>query len=181
MILEDINTVAQIASALAVVASLVFVGLQLRAQVRETRYGVMNQILTDYQQLLNSLAEDPVLAQDSFDAAEGGFSAVAPERQARMLYGVTLSLRLFERAVIQYKAGRLGDDAWQSVHGSLVPLLGSRAVREYWQLRKSTFSPGFVDFVENEMASASPYRRVLETESAPSPQSATGELGSQRP
>jgi hypothetical protein len=181
MTLEELAYLSQIIGVFAVFGSLIFVGIQMRAQARETRYGVMNQILTDYQQLLNSLVEDPVLAQDSFDAAEGGFSAVAPERRARMLYGITLSLRLFERAVIQYKAGRLGDDAWQSVHGSLVPLLGSRAIRDYWQLRKSTFSPAFVAFVENEMASASPYRRVLETESAPSPQSATGELGNQRP
>lgn len=181
MTLEELYYVSQIVAALMIFASLVFVGLQMRAQTRETRYSTMNQILTDYDQILSAWSNDPLAAQDYFAGVNGGLEAVPLERRAAHIFLVSRLLRLYERAHIQRAARRLGDDAWESIHRGVEPATMGKSFKEYWQSRKAGFSPAFVAFVDKEMernqpiafpltfyaASAAPARPALsETQSA---------------
>jgi hypothetical protein len=154
MTVEEVYFISQIVAAIAIVASLIFVGMQMRAQTRETRYSVMNQILTDYQQVMQSMAADPTFALDFFAAGNGGFEAIAPERRPAFVYQLAVTLRLYERAFIQRAAGRVADDAWDVIHRSLVPFLSSKGVKEFWQLRRAIFTPAFAAFVDKEIAKA---------------------------
>lgn len=154
MTLEAIYYISQIVAVIAIFGSLMFVGLQMRAQTRETRYGVMNQILTDYQQVLQSIAADPAFALDFFAAGNGGIEAIVPERRPGFVFHVVVTMRLYERAFIQRTAKRVGDDAWDVIYRSLVPFISSKGVKEFWQMRRSIFTPAFAAFVDKEIESA---------------------------
>jgi hypothetical protein len=151
MTLEELAYVSQIVGVFAVFGSLIFVGLQMRAQTRETRYGTMNQILTDYDQILSAWSNDPLAAQDYFAGVNGGLEAISVERRAAHIFLVSRLLRLYERAHIQRTAGRLGDDAWEAIHRGVEPATAGKSFKEYWQSRKAFFSPAFVAFVDKEM------------------------------
>lgn len=151
MNLEELAYLSQIIGVFAVFGSLVFVGLQMRAQMRETRYSVMNQILTDYDQIMSGFSNDPALAQDYFAGANGGLEAIPLERRAAHIFLVSRLLRLYERAYIQRTASRLGDDAWEAIHRGVDPATRGKSFKEYWQSRKTFFSPVFVAFVDREM------------------------------
>jgi hypothetical protein len=151
MTLEAIYYISQIVAVVGIFASLIFVGLQMRAQTRETRYGTMNQILTDYDQILSAWSNDPLAAQDYFAGVNGGLEAVPLERRAAHIFLVSRLLRLYERAYIQRGAGRLGDDAWEAIHRGVEPATAGKSFKEYWQSRKAFFSPAFVAFVDKEM------------------------------
>lgn len=156
MTLEELAYISQIFSGVAIFASLVFLGLQMRAQTREARYGTMNQILTDFDQILGALSNDPVAARDHFAGQMGGLEAVPLDRRAAHIFIVARMLRLYDRAYIQRAAGRLGDDAWQSIHRGLGPTMSGKSSREYWLARKAAFSPAFITFVDKEMERAQP-------------------------
>jgi hypothetical protein len=156
MTLEEIYYVSQIVAALMIFASLVFVGLQMRAQARETRYSTMNQILTDYDQILSGWSNDPVAAQDYFIGSAGGLEAIQADRRAAQIFLLARVLRVYERAYIQRAAGRLGDDAWESIHGAVGPATAGNHFKEYWQTRKTSFSSAFVAHVDKEMARTHP-------------------------
>ena len=151
MTLEDIYYISQIIAAVAIFGSLVFVGLQMRAQTRETRYGTMNQILTDYDQILSAWSNDPVAAQDYFVGTAGGLEAIPADRRAAQVFLLSRVLRVYERAYIQRAAGRLGDDAWESIHGAVGPATSGNHFKEYWRTRKTSFSSAFVAHVDKEM------------------------------
>ncbi|MBP6014153.1 MAG: hypothetical protein KBA31_18135 [Alphaproteobacteria bacterium] len=151
MTLEEIYYVSQIVAVVAIFCSLIFVGLQMRAQTRETRYSTMNQILTDYDQILSAWSNDALAAQDYFAGVNGGLEAISVERRAAHVFLVSRLLRLYERAYIQRTAGRLGDDAWEAIHRGVEPATAGKSFKEYWQSRKSFFSPAFVAFVDKEM------------------------------
>ena len=154
MTIEEIYYVSQIAAAVAIFGSLVFVGLQMRAQTREARYSTMNQILTDFHQAQVAMTHDPPAAQDFFTGHSYGLAGVAPERRAAAIVGRLSMLHLYERAYIQRTAGRLGDDAWVSIQRQTAPIIAGRATQEIWSLRKTSFAPGFVAYLDAEMASA---------------------------
>ena len=156
MTLEEIYYVSQIAAAVAIFGSLVFVGLQMRAQTQEARYGTMNQILTDYDQILSAWSNDPAAAQDYFTGVTGGLEALTPERRGAHIFLISRLLRFYERAYIQRAAGRLGDDAWESIHLGVGPATAGKSFKEYWQTRKTFFSSDFVAHVDKEMERTHP-------------------------
>lgn len=156
MTLEAFYYISQIVAVIAIFGSLVFVGLQMRAQARETRYGTMNQILTDYDQILSAWSNDPVAAQDYFAGTAGGLEAIPTERRAAQIFLLSRVLRVYERAYIQRAAGRLGDDAWESIHGAVEPATSGTHFKEYWRTRKTSFSSAFVAHVDKEMARSQP-------------------------
>ena len=171
MTLEETYYISQIVAVIAIFGSLIFVGLQLRAQTRETRYSTMNQILTDYDQILGAWSNDPRAAQDYFAGVNGGLEAVPLERRAAHIFLVSRLLRLYERAYIQREAGRLGDEA---IHRGVEPATAGKSFKEYWQSRKAFFSPAFVAYVDKEMERNQPiafprtfYASSTETQSTP--------------
>lgn len=161
MTLEEVYYVSQIAAAIAIFASLIFVGMQIRqnseqmkAQTREAHYGAMNQILTDWHQAVTSVARDPLAAQDYFKAHAGGLAAITPERRAAYIVGMMSNAHLYERAWIQRQAGRLSDDAWEVIQRQHAPVIIGKGYQEVWNLRKASCSPGFAAFLDKEIASA---------------------------
>lgn len=184
MTLEEVYYVSQIVAVVGIFASLIFVGVQLRQnseqlrrQTQETRYGTMNQVLTDFQQIVNALSHDPLAAQDYFTGHEKGFAAIAPERRAAHFMIRLNLMRLYERAFIQRTAGRLGDDAWESIHRSFAPVMTGAAARELLTARRDTLSPSFAAFLEKELAATAPisYARLFLGPSEPSVQSPSAE------
>ncbi|HRE59496.1 MAG TPA: hypothetical protein PL096_00180 [Micropepsaceae bacterium] len=163
MTLEEFYFISQIVAVVGIFGSLIFVGMQLRQnseqlrrQTQETRYGTMNQVLTDFQQIVNALSHDPLAAQDYFTGHEKGFAAITPERRAAHFMLRLNVMRLYERAFIQRTAARLGDDAWESIHRSFAPVMTGTAARELLTARRETLSPSFAAFLEKELAATAP-------------------------
>lgn len=183
MTLEELAYISQIVGVFAVFGSLVFVGLQMRAQMQETRYSVMNQILTDYDQILSAWSNDPAAAQDYFTGVNGGLEVVPLERRAAHIFLISRLLRLYERAYIQRAASRLGDDAWEAIHRGVEPATRGKSFKEYWQSRKAFFSPVFVAFVDKEMERNQPiaFPQIFYAASATPAQPLSSETQSAQP
>lgn len=160
MTLEEIYYISQIVAVIGIFASLIFVGVQIRqnseqmkAQTRESRYGTMNQILADFQDAVNSIAHDPLSAQDYFKGHSGGLAAIAPERRAAFIFRASSALHLYERAFVQREAGRLGDDAWDMIQRQNAPMISGIGWQEIWKFRKVSYTPGFAAYLDNQIAS----------------------------
>lgn len=64
--LEDFYFISQIVAALGIMASLVFVGLQMRAQAREARLASMAEVMSEYRATMVSLSNDREMAEAMF-------------------------------------------------------------------------------------------------------------------
>ncbi|MBP6012519.1 MAG: hypothetical protein KBA31_09855 [Alphaproteobacteria bacterium] len=180
MTLEQLYYVSQILATVAIFGSLVFVGLQMRA--RETRYGVMNQILTDPHQSVIAMSLEPLAAQDYYAGHHGGLAALAPERRASHVMTQVGLLHLYERAYVQREAGRLADDAWESIRRQFMAAFTGAASREIWQSRRMSFPPDFAAFLDKEIASAPPVSYVpLVPAAATAPVLSSSEVRSAQP
>ncbi len=172
MTLEDFYFISQIVAALGIMASLVFVGLQMRAQARETRLASMAEIMAEYRQGLGQMSSDRELLKTLLKSNKVGLANLDSTAflQASL---VSLSfLRVFEQAYIYRYEGKIDDRTWTSMQGMMSQTFQYRACLDYFVLRKNDFTQIFVDFVEREYCDLLEEPRSRDTSPVPADEEA---------
>lgn len=160
MILEDFYFISQIVAAVGIMASLVFVGLQMRAQNRETRLASMSEVMAEYRQSMANLASDRELVETLMKCDEVGLTRLNQVDFLRLALVCISFLRVFEQAYIYRYEGRIDDRTWASMNGMMSTTFHYRGCLDYFELRKSTFTQVFVEYVELEFADLLEERRA---------------------
>ena len=134
---------------MAVVASLVFVGWEIRqntAAQRSQARQAHSDAASDWQM---RMAESPGLAV-AFDAMlqEEG-AAVSPQDSARVNWAILAVLRRMENLYLQTKEGVL-DESVLATYGFTGGVFDWPGFRSYWreELRRDIFDPGFIETFE---------------------------------
>jgi hypothetical protein len=132
----------QVIGIFAVVASLIFVGLQMKqeqdiaiaSQYQERAQATMEMYLTLVQ-----------VHQGSSDDDAGLYSQLsAPQRTAMINWGLTA----FDNHHFQYTSGYLAKDAWDGLVRLFTPMLQDCVPRNIYEGSKHKFRPDFVSFIE---------------------------------
>jgi hypothetical protein len=136
---EAIGAIGDAVGGLAVVASLVYLALQIRHNTRSVEAAT-------YQSVAESMADAAYHLADTPDESLRAF----------LLYIATL--RRYENLHFQVKRGHLSESDVQGFFVSLAAYLSGYGgvpdgfdTREAWELSKSAFHPEFVAFVEASM------------------------------
>ena len=135
---EAIGAIGDAIGGLAVVASLVYLALQIRHNTRSVEAAT-------YQSVAESMADAAYHLADTPDES----------LRAGLLYIATL--RRYENLHFQVKRGHLSESDVQGFFVSLAAYLSGYGgadgfdTREGWELAKSVFHPEFVAFVEESM------------------------------
>lgn len=151
---------AEIASAGAVVLTLVFVGLQLRESSRQTALNTVSLQVAAYQDLneqisrFNELLLEPEIALvfERMIDPEGDWSTFSPveRRQARAL--LYIRVRHADIAFYQYDRGTLSEERLNSVLRPLLSDIDKPIVRAFWDEVKSLQVPRFREYLERRIA-----------------------------
>ena len=157
MTLEELYYVSQIAAAVAIFGSLVFVGLQMRAQTRESRLSAIHELSAEYRAMMAPVVDNPELRRAWIKSlSEEGWDALVVEEQM-MLGGLAQQyLRTFESLFIQQREGRLDDDMWQAIKAQLGAFMSTAVFREFWRVRSHYFTPRFGELIASLPAVAYP-------------------------
>ena len=154
MPLEDLYFISQIVAAVAIVASLIFVGLQLR-QSDKTQRALMHQARADRSVGVAQLMSDPDVAQLLSKVARGEklFSAA----EIFQLMGI-LRTQVFavDDTIWQKSKGLLDEAAAESAWQSTRQLLSFPAMRATWALARAGFSPSLVANIEEHAIADAP-------------------------
>ena len=157
MTLDDLGNLGEIVSALGVVASLIYLALQIRqntAQIRQNTNSVLGgvelQTTLHHSDWLASVAQSPELAR----VWRLGMSAQAPlaeeeEVQFAMLLGS--AFYGIEGVFRQYTRGLLSEDSWEPMENLIVRYMRSRVVLQWWANRDVPFSGSFSRYVESKI------------------------------
>lgn len=144
------NLVAQ----LAVVASLIYVGYEIRLNTRvaqaEAHQGLVGLIMSLSDPVVADI--DDVLALRA--RADSGLALLPPDDRQRYMALANRSMNLYELAFDQRREGLLADDVWEGFRQSLERQFRRRGFAEYWALDKEVFGPRFVAFVDEVQRNA---------------------------
>jgi hypothetical protein len=138
----ELGAIGELVGGGAVVVSLIYVGLQIRAQTVESRLASLHSLNVAYGEYLDSFIENRE-AREVYLQGLRDFEALNP--QERMLFGSCLGkiFRYYESAFHQWRAGRIDDDYWHTFDQPAADLLGYPGLQAWWATRSRWFGERF--------------------------------------
>jgi hypothetical protein len=158
MTLEHWAYIAQIVGSIAVVASLMYVAVQLRQSTGMMRAESRNAIHQSNQQELFALVDHPVIWRGLTDE-------VLDDDGVRLNAWLMASLRAREHEWFQYRHGALDKSSWRSYATAIPIALAKTRARDWWEVMKPAYDREFVKAVdamlENEGLNAATHRQAI--------------------
>ena len=164
MSLEQASFFAQIVSAIAVFASLVFVGLQVRQNTNAVRAASSQAHSAMYHGLTDNLVNHEDFAQIWWKGVEG-LEQLHEGEIVRFFAFSSSIFRFFESSRVQWLRGQLDAEHWHTVEQHAIALAVKPGVQSFWQLRKHWHCEAFRRWYESlQTGEISPlYARQLES------------------
>jgi hypothetical protein len=141
-----IGAIGEMVGAFAVVISLIYLALQIRAQNKESRIAAMHEIAVAYRES-NIPFADPNLA-NILTRAHKDTDTLTDAEVVQLIVGVQGVFRVWEEAYYQHIAGRLDANLWEAMLREYSSYLSAPGFFFVWQLRKNYHNDEFRNFVE---------------------------------
>ena len=154
MTINDLGAIGDFFGGLAVIAGLVFVGLQLRTANREARISA-NQMFADSIIGMGKIIYESDEMSDIWIRGLTGLDCLKPNERVRFMGVVSNNmLRKWENLHSQKVNKRLDKSVWISAEQTLRPLLNTKGFTDVWALRKPWYRPSFQSYIEKLVAQA---------------------------
>jgi hypothetical protein len=147
-LLEQIYYVAEMISVIAVVISLIYVGVQVKQNTRAVKNSTLQNSSENQLNVHGLVAAHGDLAEIVFKAATGEGSDLGAEK-FRYTSWMHTAMRSLENAFYQHREGALNERNWQSLCRQYGPILHAGFNANYWEERSFMFSDEFRRFVDD--------------------------------
>ncbi|MFK8054218.1 MAG: hypothetical protein AB8F65_14720 [Woeseiaceae bacterium] len=144
MTLEQIALVAQIIGVVVVVATLIYLSIQVRQGAEQIRSESRQAQLANDQTGVYKFVEFPNLGRIASQLETPTF-----EEKTQLLFWMIGQLRAREFEYLQYRSGAMTKDAWETYRGVIFFVLGTPRSRAFWSLCKVYFNKDFVGMVDD--------------------------------
>lgn len=149
-ILEQIYYVSEMISVVAVVVSLIYVGIQVRQNTQAVRNSTLQNISENQLNVYGLLAAHGDLSEVVFQAATGEGSELGPDR-FRYTAWMHTAIRSLENAFYQHREGALNERNWRALCRQYGPILHAGLNSKYWEERSFMYGEEFRRFVDDEL------------------------------
>lgn len=155
MSFEDVYYIGQNIAVLALIISLVFVGLQVRLANRLARADMSERALSAMGEAPGELMRNPVLAQ-AFRKAMFGEGTLTPVETTQILSFLSFALNLHRSAYNSVRHGLIDEQIMLDLDHNMVWYLGAPVFQKEWvRLKKlELFSGAYVGHIEGMIAKA---------------------------
>lgn len=163
MSLEQASLLSQIISALAVVASLIFVGVQLRQNTEAVRASSSQAHSTTYHALIASIIDDDEQFARIWRQALADLGSLDDDETVRFFAFASALFRFFESSRVQWQRGQLDHEHWHTIEQQAISLSVQPGIQEFWRVRRHWHCREFQDwFASLDPDRAQPiYNRAL--------------------
>ena len=142
MTLEQLSFLAQIISAVAVIASLVFVGYQLRQATAAVRASSSQAHSSLYTDLVRSIIDNADFAR-TWSIGMTDPKALSEPEWVRFVAYASALFRLYESSRVQWLNGRLDNEHWHTIERQAADFSHLPGLKLAWDLRGHWYSPEF--------------------------------------
>ena len=143
---EAIGAIGEVAGAVGVIASLLYLSLQIRQNTRQVRVATHDGTTRDFRHFIRAVLT-------------GGFTEVFSQgledyeqldRKQRLDFAFMMFdlFKAFENVYYHYVHGTLGEDAWRAWSRLLASYATAPGAQHYWNVRRDIFTTEFRDFID---------------------------------
>ena len=143
---ENLKDFVEIIGVVAIVVSLVFVGLEVRQNTNAVKSTVVQAVA---QQSYDSIVL--IIENDNLRMAQWAVQGAPPDEQRQLLslyYSALIRIQL--NRYMQAQLGVIDLDTVLNLGGSS-GIYDHRSFREWWSLRRENFDPEFIAYMENRV------------------------------
>jgi hypothetical protein len=148
MSLEEAAYLSQIAGVIAVLGSLVFVGLQIRQQTLATKAQTEQAIAANWMALGQLIADHAEAFTAGLVSKNPAFTDLDDANRMRFLTGIFALFKHYENMFLQFERGRVGAEDWEPWSNHIQMYFFQPGVQSWWAIRKSAFAPAFRVFLD---------------------------------
>jgi hypothetical protein len=143
---EAINAVSQLVSSMAVVLSVLYLGLQVHRSTRVAKLAAQDAAATALRDVTKPFMENAELGEVWRVGLEN-LDTLSPGDQARFFHATYQFLKAFETMHFHYTYGLLDQQLWDGWRELLRHYVATPGFTHYWKLRDDLFSERFRKFV----------------------------------
>ena len=147
MTLSQLANVGELVGGIAVVASLVYLALQIRQNTKTVRSSTLHHNTDLWTSLFFRLAEPDVAR--AYVAGMAGQPDIRPFHYTQFFFICRAMFLAFENQYYQMRQGVLDPETYAGYERSIsTQFLAFRGFRIWWQQSRSVFSPTFVEHID---------------------------------
>ena len=143
---EALGAVAEISSAIGVIASLIYLASQIRIQNSESKSRAIADIGAKWNTMLGDLATNPELAS-TWKIGIGDIEALDEIQLITFFTHTSRVFKVFEGFHQQWVAQNLNDETWIGLDNALVDFCQYPGIRAWWRRRSHWYSEGFQSYI----------------------------------
>ena len=145
--LSDLANIAEIVGAIAIVISLLYVGVQVRDSTRAVRSAAVNDANTSIQNWYLTISNNRQVSELWLDGLR---SPEALDEDDEYQFHMTMHAAYmgFQNAFLLAQEGSLDEDILASITAALLPTKDLPGMRRYWRQRRGYFYPAFAEYID---------------------------------
>ena len=143
---EAISAVSEIVGAIAVVASLIFVGWQLLQNTEAIKTSTSQSHVDSFMNIAVTVSEGREFA-NLYRTGIYNPEDLDDVDRVRFIAFMSGIFRYYEASYIQYKKGNLDKELWESLEIQLSEIASTRGFEFWWAVREKWHSPDFRNLV----------------------------------
>jgi hypothetical protein len=143
---DAIAAVAEILAACGVVISLFYLGIQIRAQNRESRLAAMHEISGAFRDSYGQFKDRDIA--DFFVRGNTDFQSLTDVEKVCLFATLNPLLKVFEEAFWQFRQDRFDEELWLPMVSQFSFFLAAPTLVQAWEQRKSHYNTDFQKFVD---------------------------------
>lgn len=144
---DAIGAVGEIIGAIAVVVSLLYLALQIRAQNSQAKLTALHEMSREQRIASEILAQKDL--SEIFVRANKDYGSLSEAESVQLIVVITGLFRAWERAFLENRDGNLDANVWAALSRDYIQPMGAGSFRYIWKLRKQNYDPDFQDYVDS--------------------------------
>jgi hypothetical protein len=149
--LENTFYLSQTFAALAIVGSLLFVGMEVRSSNQVNRHRIIEELLADYRAVKMGCATNADVARAWLSGLRD-FAALDPVDKVRFSLTADLFFQTHQSLYLHYRDGRMGGELYEPARLNMTDFLGYPGLQAVWDLRRHHFHSAFRSMVDDTVA-----------------------------
>ena len=145
---EAINAVSQFVSSIAVVLSVLYLGLQVHRSTRVAKVAAQDAAASAVRDVTNTFMENAEMSRIWGTGLED-LNKLSAEDQARFFHATHQFLKALETIHFHYLNGLMDKQLWLGWQELLRHYIAAPGIAQYWNIRSQLFSARFRAFVSN--------------------------------
>ncbi len=157
--LEQWAFIAEVASGIGVIASLIYLAVQIRQNSKMVAAQTFQSISSTSADLAFRMGENPEMAT-LIAAALGDGEGLTRKQHLQIDLILRAAFRNFENYYYQYMRGFLEEDMWEGFRQTMLTQISGKVGRDWWSRNKIAFGKRYREFIDCELETFSPPARA---------------------